>query len=59
MKELENTKMKVESEKAMALTFPAIIETSDNLWMREAFCDTSISAFLAYFITYHQWNISN
>ena len=53
VKESENTKMKVENEKAMALTFPVIIETSGNLWMREAFCDTSNSPILcSYFISY-------
>ena len=60
VKESENTKNNIilenSNEKVMTLTFPVIIETSDNLWMREAFCDTSNSAFLFYYLQPMQYD---
>ena len=37
-------------EKFSIITFPVILETSDNLWMSEAYTDTSNSAFAFYYL---------
>lgn len=40
----------IKEEKVSPITFLVILETSDNLWMSEAYTDTSNSAFTFYYL---------